>query len=105
MHFQIGPSDLDDSNAELLGWDESSSQQVVEAARNALGPHQRRWEQMAEQLSAGTLECPTCKIVHCDIRAYDRLPRLQKSIFICQRCGYSFGPDGPPRWAQTEPIK
>ena len=67
-------------------------------------PGQARWEAMRAQLEAGALDCPHCQEAHANIRAYDRSPR-RKSIFICQVCAFSFGPDGLPDWHNLGPNR
>ena len=76
-------------------------QDELEAHQRALeaelAPHREQCAQMVLQLQAGQLWCPTCQKAHGQIRFYDRSPD-RKSIFICQICAFSFGPEGMPDW-------
>ncbi len=75
-------------------------QQQELADQERLRPYQESWQNMLAELNAGALFCPTCKRAHANIRVYNRSPKGAKSIFICQECGFSFGPEGLPEWQQ-----
>ena len=76
---------------------EAQARQKEADDRARLAPYQECWEKMRAELKEGALYCPTCKRGHANIRAYDRSPH-GKSIFICQECAFSFGPEGLPEW-------
>lgn len=86
----------------VVAWEEArAAERAVqeEMQRAALAPHQFSWEKMRAKLEGGVLYCPHCQQAHHNIRAYNRHPN-SKSIFICQTCAFSFGPDGLPEWHQ-----